>query len=149
MIRKYINLATIHKESAIMEILPNGSATLLMFKDGCIKVNKTYKKESTARAVLTKDPGMWVRYTMPDHEAVRMNGHIFNFVRDYSTFKFTLKQVYDDLFHALVMDGYDVEHVDTEHRDYKILRVDGCQYKLWRKKGWSQYQVTQLSLIHI
>ena len=66
---------------------------------------------------------------------------IFRFIRDYATSTYTLPDVCRRLIRYMQSSGYEVQTIDNDHRDYKIIQVETQRYKIVRNKGWSTYEV--------
>lgn len=66
---------------------------------------------------------------------------IFRFIRDYATYAYTLPDVCRKLLKHLESEGYQVQLVDADHRDYRIIQVEAQRYKILRLKGWTTYDV--------
>lgn len=66
------------------------------------------------------------------------------FVRDFPTYTYTLPKVCKAAVEWLKSMGYDVSVTDDNHRDFRIIAVDGHHYRILRDTGWLRYDVRQV-----
>ena len=74
-------------------------------------------------------------------EMYRILNLIFRIVRNYSTKLYTLPQVCKQVIEELKSYGYNVAVIDSKHRDFRLIEVDGHTFKVLRWKNWNTYDV--------
>ncbi|MBP5461644.1 MAG: hypothetical protein J6Y20_05905, partial [Lachnospiraceae bacterium] len=78
MVRKYIDLL----DGSRADIITNSDGTTRLVISGAKHYDKTYSKESSARAVMRKKLCLPMKYFMKDDESARVFNRIAMFVRD-------------------------------------------------------------------
>ena len=139
MIHKFKNLIT--GDTAEMSVDTDGTAHLVAYDHGQMFIDRTYQTEGIAMGILHRHYGMWVPIRMSDDEALIVKNKIFRFVRDYSTSAYSLPRVFSELLYVLRAQGYEVSVTDDTHRNFKEFSVDGRSFRLFRRKGWTTYDV--------
>ena len=69
---------------------------------------------------------------------------IFRFIRDYSTSTYTLSSVVKKLINYLNTNGDEAE-VTYRCNSFRVLTVNGHQYKIVKYPEWSKYDVQLLA----
>ena len=77
--------------------------------------------------------------------SVNLSVRVWGFVRDYYPGTYSLPDVTRRLLDHMRAEGHDADLIDGEHRNYKVVKIDGMRFRIIRRPGWSSYDVISTS----